>query len=339
MHSMKEGLAEIHKLFGEGAGGRGHTFPNFTRLPTGIISLDVTLGGGFPMGAVSIIYGVEGSGKTSLATRLVAQYQRRFPKKAVVWVDVENEHDPDWKKLHGVDLNSLYVLKPTSAEQCSDMAGEAAMASDCGLLIVDSLAAMASYDQLEKTSDKTVVAGAAKPSTTMLKKVSAGIVEHTKAGDHLTVIYINQIRMKIGFVMGNPEILPGPTLQNYQAFLKLRLTGNPVLQEKIAAVPIYSEQIARIKKKKFATVRSEAKWSTILYPHKGLKPLDVNNHRLAENLLEECGFLTKHSKTEWLLHGEVYPTKTAAVEAALADYDETVKDIVNHLQKLYGDPA
>lgn len=336
MQKLTEGVKTLHKSYGKETGGLGAKYPVFDRLPTGIFPLDVALGGGFPMGAVSIIYGAEGGGKTSLAIRLAVQFQKRYPKKKIAWIDIENQWDEKWARLHGLDTDQVYLFKPTTSEEAADIASEVAFSEDAGLLIADSIAALASFDQIEKDANKVVVAGAAKSSTTMMRKIGAGMAEHAKAGSSLTTIYINQVRNKIGFVMGNPEILPGPVYQNYQAFLKLRVSAKPILKEKISATPIYSDNKARIAKKKFEAIRQACEWQTILYPHAGHNPLDVNNSKYIENILEELGYLEKEGKG-WLLYGEVFPTKIAAVTKATDAYDDTLTMVVEDLLLMYKD--
>lgn len=339
MQKLTDAQSAITKTYGENAGGIGFKFPAFDRLPTGILTLDVALAGGIPMGAVSIFYGNESSGKTSLALRCVAQFQKRYgATRKVVWIDVENAWDEPWVRLHGVDPDQVYLFRPTTAEEASDIADEVAMSSDTGLIVIDSIAALASIDQLEKTAEQIVMAGSAKPTTTMLRKIGAGIVEHSKAGQTLSAIYINQTRMKIGFVMGNPEIIPGPNYQNFQAFLKLRLSAKPILKEKIAAIPIYADNSMRITKKKFPCIRASAEWQTILYPYEGHKPLEVNNHTHAETILSDLDYLVKDGKN-WILHpdGQVFTTKKAAVASVLEDYDALLKFLVDDLLLLYKD--
>lgn len=348
-----EAAAAIKKAYGAEVGGLGFKFPSFARLPTGILTLDIALGGGIPMGAVSLIYGNESCGKTSLALRAAAEFQRRYPDRKVAWIDVEQSWDEDWVKLHGVDPTQVYLYSPTTAEEAADLAKELALSEDIGFLIVDSLAALASIQQIEKSAEQVVVAGAAKPSTTLLRNCGAGIAEHRKAGQLLTVMYINQPRNKIGFVMGNPETLPGPAYQNFQAFLKLRLTGKAVLKEKIAPISIYNDHSAKIVKKKFPCIRQSAEWQMATYPYeavnsqgkptgKKVKPLEVNNRTHAAALLEAHGFLhnagTK-AKAEWVLEvtGEVFPTKEAAIDSAMSDYDMLLDFFVDSFLLLYKD--
>ena len=335
MHSIHEGVKTLHKSYGKETGGKGAKYAEFTRLPTGIFDLDLALGGGIPMGAVSIFYGTEGSGKTSLAIRCAVEFQKRYPNKKIAWLDVENQWDEKWARLHGLDCDQLFMFKPTTSEEASDQADQVAFSEDAGLLIIDSIAALATYDMLEKDANTSIV-GSAKTSTTMMRKIAGGMMEHAKAKSTLTVIYINQVRTKIGFVMGNPEFLPGPNYQNYQAFLKLRLTSKPIMKEKVAAIPIYSDNTARVAKKKFPAIRNAAAWQTILYPHNGHKPLTLNNHKYMEKVLEDLGYLEKADKV-WLLYGEVFPTKTAAVQSALNDYDKTMTMLVEDLLLLYKD--
>lgn len=337
--TMKEAVAAIEKSSGKGSHSFADKVLDFPRLTTGILPLDVGLGGGIPLGAVSMFYGPEGSGKTSLTFRCIAQFQKRFPKKAVVFMDIERALDSKFAAKHGVDTSKLHVFTPTTAEEAADQAKEIALAEDAGMVVVDSIAALTAIPQLEKSAEQVVVAGAAKPSTQMLRNIHAGIVEHSKVKDRLTAIYVNQTRNKIGFVMGNPEHTPGPVIANYQAFLKLRLSKRDILKEKIAAVPIYAENTARISKKKFPALRQEMKWETILYPYeqggKQYKPTETNSLKHLELMLDDLGWATK-DKSGWInWHGEVFPTKGALMEAALANYDDTVHDLVVEYLKTY----
>lgn len=346
LKTLDAATTAIRKAYGENTGGKGYRFPSFPRMPTGILTLDLALAGGIPLGAVSLLYGNESSGKTTLCLRCVAQFQKRYPDRKVVWIDVENSWDEQWVKLHGVNVDELYLFKPTTAEECADIAKEVGLSADAGLIVVDSIAALASIAQLEKSAEEVVVSGSAKQATNMIRSLGSASVEHSKEGQLLTVLYINQPRTKIGFVMGNPEILPGPSLQNYQAFLKLRLTGKPILKEKIAPVPIYSDMSAKVVKKKFPCIRQHSEWQMALYPYKGgtaknpvvIKPLEVNNRYHLENILTKYGYCAKNG-TDWELTwtGELFSTKTEAITAALADYDGTLAFLVDEMLLLYKD--
>lgn len=349
LSKLADASSAIAKAYGAEAGGKGFKFPAFPRLSTGIFTLDVALAGGIPLGAVSLFYGNESCGKTSLALRIAARFQARFPGRKVCWIDIENAWDDEWAKLHGVNPEEVYLYKPTTAEEAADVARELGMSEDAGLVVVDSLAALSSIAQLEKSAEQVVVAGAAKPATQLLRNLGAAMTEHTKANQWLTTIYINQPRNKIGFVMGNPEFLPGPTFQNFQAFLKLRLSAKPVLKEKLAAVPIYNDTSARIVKKKFPCIRQEAAWQMALYPYEQVnsqgkptgvkvKPLEVNNRHHMKTVLEAQEWLYKDGK-EWVLEpdGLVFPTREAALDHAMQHYEETVSFVVSRLLLLYED--
>lgn len=328
--TLAEATKKLSKKLGSEIGGLGANFMEFERLPSGIAALDIALAGGIPLGSVSILYGHESSGKTSLCLRLAAQHQHRFPDDAVAWLDPENSWDPEWAVKHGVDPSRVYVYKPTSAEEACDVVDAIAFAKDAGLLVLDSIPALSSIKQLEKQGEQHVMAGATKEVSDVLRKIGGASLEHTKRNHRLTTIYINQLRTKIGVMFGNPETIPGPALQNYQAFLKLKLRQKPILKEKIAPVPIYAECFAKVEKKKFPICMSAAEWSVITYPHEGHKPLDVNNRRVIEKMLEAYGMLAGSGK-EWLLWGEVFSTKTAALDAALDDYDGTITSIIQKM--------
>ena len=328
MGNMNDASKRIKKKLGDEIGGQAVKFPEFDRLPFGIASLDIALAGGVPCGCVSIVYGPPSGGKTSLSLRLAAQHQKRFPDDVVVWLDVENCWDSGWAKKHGVDVDSMFIYKPTTAEEAADVLKEVAFAEDAGLLVVDSIPALSSISQVDKAGEAHVMAGSTREVSDVLRKIGAASAEHVKRGHRLTTVLINQIRYKIGFVMGNPEILPGPDLQNYMAFLKLRVTAKPKLDKKVAAIPIYSENAATVTKKKFPVCAMTAEWNTILYPYEGWKPLDVNNRKIIEKTLAEIDALGKGG-AGWLLWGEEFQTKTAALDSAMSDYDDTVRAIVD----------
>ena len=328
--SMAEAAKRIKKRYGDEAGGKAAKFPEFARLLSGVLPLDVALAGGVPLGAVSIVYGEPSSGKTSMCLRLAAQFQARHPEEAVVWIDAENSWDPTWAGKHGVDVESIYVFKASTAEEATDFVDSVAFAEDAGLIVVDSIAALASIAQVEKAGDQVIMGGASKEVARLIEKVGAAHTEHAKRKHRLTTIYINQVRHKIGFVMGNPEALPGPSKQEYQAFLKLRMKAKPKLDQKIAPIPIYAENSATVTKKKFPVCAMSAEWNTILYPYDGWHPLDVNNAKVAERVLSEVGALEKGDKG-FSLWGVQYPTKKEAVQAALDGYDDTVQAVVEEI--------
>ena len=166
---------------------------------------------------VSIVYGPEGCGKTTLSYRLLAQHQRRWPKLVCAIIDVEHVYAPDWAGTMGVNIEELYVFKPDFVEQAGDVIETLLYSDDCGLVVLDSLAALETSKAIAEPMDKAQMAGASIPIKRMCNKITAALRAASKEGRQPpTVIYINQIRTKIGLVFGNPETHQGGMTQKFQ---------------------------------------------------------------------------------------------------------------------------
>jgi recombination protein RecA len=203
--ALKNTVAQIEKQFGEGAImalGAEQTGP-IAGVPTGSLSLDVALGGqGIPCGRVVEIFGPESSGKTTLALHVVANSQRRGGIAA--FIDAEHALDPSWAKKLGVELESLLVSQPGSGEEAMHIAELLIRSNAVDVIVIDSVAALVPKKELDGDIGDTHVGLQARLMSQSLRKLSGAIAKSKTA-----VIFINQIREKIGVMFGNPETTPG----------------------------------------------------------------------------------------------------------------------------------
>ena len=172
-------------------------------IPTGSFSLDLALGvGGLPRGRVVEIFGPESSGKTTLALNVVAQAQKLGGKAA--FIDAEHAMDPDYAKKLGVNINELLISQPDSGEEALNILESLVRSGMISVVVVDSVAALTPQAELEGEMGEQHVGRQARMMGQALRKLTA-----TAANSQTLIIFINQIRMKIGIMFGNPETTPG----------------------------------------------------------------------------------------------------------------------------------
>ena len=196
---------EITKEYGEGSIMRlgGETKLNVESIPTGSLSLDVALGiGGVPKGRVIEVFGPESSGKTTLALHVVAECQKNGGNAA--FIDAENALDPVYAKNLGCNTDDLLVSQPDSGEQALDILERLVTTGALDVVVVDSVAALVPMKELEGQIGDVTVGLQARLMSQALRKLSGPI-----AKSNTCVIFINQIREKIGVMFGNPETTPG----------------------------------------------------------------------------------------------------------------------------------
>ncbi|MHB1033509.1 MAG: recombinase RecA [Pirellulales bacterium] len=202
---LKNTLAQIEKQFGEGAimplgVGQG---PKIEGIPTGSLSLDLALGGqGVPRGRVLEVFGPESSGKTTLALHVVANAQRLGGIAA--FIDAEHALDPSWAKKLGVELETLLVSQPGSGEEAMQITEMLVKSNAVDVIVIDSVAALVPRKELEGEMGDSHVGLQARLMSQALRKLT-GAISKSKT----CVIFINQIREKIGVMFGNPETTPG----------------------------------------------------------------------------------------------------------------------------------
>lgn len=244
--NLEETLATIRDKFGEGSimTLKAATSMNVEVVPTGSLSLDIALGvGGLPKGRIIEIYGPEASGKTTLAMHAVAEVQKRGGVAA--FVDAEHALDPDRAKAVGVKIDKLLISQPDNGEQALDIVEALVRSNSVDIIVVDSVAALTPRAEIEGEMGDSHMGLHARLMSQALRKLTA-IISRSRS----TVIFINQIRMKIGVMFGNPETTTGG--QALKFYSTVRIEVRKIAQIKQGEAIVGNRVKAKIVKNKVA---------------------------------------------------------------------------------------
>jgi recombination protein RecA len=223
---LQAALDNIERQFGRGAIMRlGQDFKaDVEAIPTGSLTLDLALGiGGIPRGRVIEIYGPESSGKTTLTLHIVASAQKNGGTAA--FIDAEHALDPTYAKKLGVNLDDLLVSQPDSGEQALEICDMLVRSGSIDLIVIDSVAALVPKAELDGDMGDTHVGTQARMMSQAMRKLT-GIIGKTNT----SVVFINQIRSKIGVIYGSPEVTTGGNALKYYASVRLDIRKKEVLK-------------------------------------------------------------------------------------------------------------
>lgn len=244
--ALQAALDQIEKQFGAGSimklGEQTHL--NIETIPTGSLSLDVALGaGGFPRGRIVEIYGPESSGKTSLALSAIASAQKRGGLGALV--DAEHAFEPTYAAKLGVDLENLLISQPDTGEQALEIVETLIRSNAVDVVVVDSVAALVPRAEIEGEMGDAMMGVQARLMSQALRKLT-GAVSKSKA----TLIFINQIRFKIGVMFGNPETTSGGNALKFYASVRLDIRRSEQIKD--GETPIGNRVKVKVVKNKIA---------------------------------------------------------------------------------------
>jgi recombination protein RecA len=245
--ALENALAQIERQFGKGSImklGEAAANMQIEVIPTGSISLDVALGvGGIPRGRVVEIYGPESSGKTTLTLHVIAEAQKSGGVAA--FIDVEHALDPAYARSLGVDLDNLLISQPDTGEQALDIAEMLVRSNAVDVVVVDSVAALVPKAEIEGDMGDSHVGLQARLMSQALRKLTSAISK-----SRTTMIFINQIREKIGVMFGNPETTSGGRALKFYA--SVRMDIRKLEQIKSGTDPIGSRTRVKVVKNKVA---------------------------------------------------------------------------------------
>lgn len=282
-------IQEIEKQFGKGSimrlGDKVRT--DVAAIPTGALSLDVALGiGGVPKGRIVEIYGPESSGKTTLALHIVAEAQKMGENAA--YIDAEHSFDAVYAKSLGVDIDNLYVSQPDFGEQALEILEMLVRSSAIGIIVVDSVAALTPRAEIEGSMGDSHMGLQARLMSQALRKITS-IASKTNT----TIIFINQLRMKIGVMFGNPETTTGGNALKFYASVRMDIRQKEKIEKD--GVLIGHMRTVKVVKNKVAPPFREASFN-IIYP-KGIdKESSIIDAALTKGILVKAG--------SWLKYGE-----------------------------------
>jgi recombination protein RecA len=227
--ALDAAVAQIERAFGKGSIMRMGARPDGQQVdvvPTGSLGLDLALGiGGLPRGRIIEIYGPESSGKTTLALHVIAQAQRTGG--ACAFIDAEHAMDPTYARKLGVDLDNLLISQPDAGEQALEIADTLIRSGAIDVLVVDSVAALVPRAELEGEMGDSHMGLHARLMSQALRKIT-GSVSKSKT----ILIFLNQIRMKIGVMFGNPETTTGGNALKFYASIRLEIRRTGQIKER-----------------------------------------------------------------------------------------------------------
>jgi recombination protein RecA len=230
--ALQRVIALIEKQYGQGSIMQmdEHKYAKVEGISTGSLSLDIALGGaGIPRGRVTELFGPESSGKTTLALHIIANAQRSGGVAA--FIDAEHAMDPTWAKRVGVDVSSLLISQPDTGEQALDITEMLIRSNSVDVIVVDSVAALTPKAEIEGEMGDSQVALQARLMSHALRKLTA-IIGKSKTA----LVFINQIRMKIGVMFGNPETTPGGKALKFYSSVRIDLRRTTTLKDNTGAV-------------------------------------------------------------------------------------------------------
>lgn len=326
--ALESAIKQIEKDFGKGSImilGEDQVIKNIEVIPSGSLSLDVALGvGGYPRGRVVEIYGPESSGKTTLTLHALAEAQKLGG--VVAFVDAEHALDVVYARNLGVDVNHLLISQPDSGEQALEIVDTLVRSNAIDMIVIDSVAALVPRAEIEGAMGDAQMGLQARLMSQALRKLTASVSK-----SKTTVIFTNQIRMKIGVMFGNPETTSGGNALKFYATIRLDIRRRSPIKEGDRIIG--NETQVKVVKNKVAPPFREARFD-IIYGRGIVRENELIELGINEEIVSKRGswlsYITPKGEEVSLGQG-----KNKAVQF-LVDNPEIASEIENRIRKAHG---
>ena len=319
--ALELAIGQIEKSFGKGAIcrlGQAAT-QKIECIPTGALSLDLALGiGGIPRGRVIEIYGPEAGGKTTLSLHIAAQAQKAGG--TVAFIDAEHALDPSYAKLIGVNIDELFISQPDSGEQALEIAEKLVRSGATDLIVIDSVAALVPQAEIEGEMGDSHVGLQARLMSQALRKLTS-LLAKTKT----SIIFINQLRQKIGVMFGNPETTPGGLALKF--YSSVRLEVRKIENLKNGEHVIGTRVRVKVVKNKVAPPYRQAEF-TMLHGEGISKEACLLSMGADNNVIEKSG-------SWYIYNGEKLGQGAENARQYLKDNPEVAQQIENQLKEMF----
>ncbi len=323
--ALEAALGQIEKQFGRGAVmklGDPSRKMNVETIPTGSLSLDIALGqGGIPKGRVVEIYGPESSGKTTVTLHMIAEVQKRGGIAG--FIDAEHALDPVYAEKIGVDIDNLYISQPDSGEQALEITETMVRSAAVDIIVVDSVAALVPKAEIDGEMGDSHVGLQARLMSQALRKLTAVI-----AKSNCTVVFINQLREKVGVSYGNPEVTTGGRALKFYSSVRLEVRRSEYIKQ--AGENIGNRTRVKVVKNKIAPPFKEAEFDIMFG-----KGISVTGDVL--DLAAKCDIIGKSGS--WYQYGpEKIGQGRENAKQYLEEHPEILMEVTAKVREHYGLP-
>ncbi len=321
--ALDAALSQIEKQFGKGAvmklGDQGSSM-NIETIPTGSLSLDIALGlGGIPKGRIVEIYGPESSGKTTVTLHMIAEVQKRGGIAG--FIDAEHALDPVYAENIGVDIDNLYISQPDSGEQALEITETMVRSGAMDIIVVDSVAALVPKAEIDGEMGDSHVGLQARLMSQALRKLTAVISK-----SNCTVVFINQLREKVGVMFGNPETTTGGRALKFYSSVRLDVRRIDKITQ--GGEVIGNRTRVKVVKNKIAPPFKEAEFDIMF--GKGISTVgDILDLAAASNIINKAG--------AWFSYqGEKIGQGRENTKTYLEEHPEILEEVEKGVREHYG---
>lgn len=270
------------------------------RCPTGIFPLDYTLGGGIPNGRISVFYGKESSGKTSIALLAIANYQKMYPDRRCIFMDVEGHYDSEWARRLGVNTETLFILDCDYAEMYVDELDQYMEVDDLGLVVLDSLAAFSPKAELEDSVEQSHMGRISQIQSVMIRKIEHALNRLTRRHGYAPpFIILNQARANYNkkTKYSPDDMMPGSRNSAHAGVLVAKIGAYPVKDPTSTVLPVKNKITFTISRAKMKTLNKGITFDLVVEDHGNYKAGDISDElNFITSQLESMGQKTKNTK-------------------------------------------